>query len=715
MTENVELVKAWRIAMSTDKSLFLTGKAGTGKTTFLKKLRKECPKNIIVAAPTGIAAINAEGVTLHSLFQLPFTPYIPGTPFAKYSTNKFSKKKIRLLCMMDMLVIDEISMVRADVMDAIDMLLRRFRHKQLPFGGVQLLMIGDLQQLSPVATHDVWNILSGYYDTPYFFSSRALSEANFTTIELKQIFRQTDPVFLNLLNQVRNNTLSADALKELNTRYIPNFTPSCNQKYIHLTTHNHQAQSINQAELDKISHPEYQYNAIVKGDFPENIYPTEHTLTLKLGAQVMFVKNDSSPERRFYNGMIGNIIDIDKNGFSVKTVEPERTILVEPMKWSNTKYILNEKNGEIQEEEIGTFIQYPVKTAWAITIHKSQGLTFKYAIIDAQDSFAHGQVYVALSRCKSLQGMVLSTPLSSRSIITDHQVKSFTQFCQQLSPHDNQLTDWERESYTNRVNELFDFTPTTHLLAKTLNYLQSHFSKVVPHLIVSYQSALTHFHEKAIQVAQKFRNQYVRIINENQDYSTLPQLQERFSKAAEYFIPELQQLIPLLDQTIIPTDNKEHKSNINELVTQLHNNLNIKIRLLEHIISTGFEPNDYLKLSSWLEMNAESKPITDKKASRTKTTKEKIQVPTGILHPQLYEQLIEWRKKRASEVGRPVYNVIQQKALIGMVNLLPLNAEELLMIPHFGKYGVDNFGEEILEIIHSYIANHQIDKSSLLS
>lgn len=704
MQSNPEIEKAWRIVNHTNKSLFLTGKAGTGKTTFLKKICKDCPKRIVVAAPTGVAAINATGVTLHSLFQLPFAPFIPGTPFSKFETKKFSKNKIKLIRAIDILIIDEISMVRADVLDAIDVVLRRFRNRNVPFGGVQLLMIGDLQQLSPVATNDVWQILRNYYDTPYFFSSKALAEIHFTTVELQEIYRQTDPKFLEILNQVRANQLTPNSLNELNKRHIPYFKPAQGERYVHLTTHNYQAQNINQHELDAIEQPEYSYKAKIKGEFPENIYPTEHELILKLGAQVMFVKNDLSRDKKFYNGMIGEIVEIDNNSFKVRSAENDEIIDVEPMTWTNARYVFDEEEQEIKEKELGTFTQFPIKTAWAITIHKSQGLTFSHAIIEAQDSFAHGQVYVALSRCKTLEGMVLSTPLQYRSIITDKQVAHFNQRASSLAPNEVELKKWEEDFFLSKSNELFDFSEIQHALARLLNYIQQHFKNIVPNLLYRYQDMLMLFHQHITLVAERFEQQYSRIFQkvQNPKDSTL---QERFVKSTSYFIEQIDPIVDLIEDTNIPTDSKEHKTHLQGFIEDIKNQVTLKQKLLNYVQQYGFDPIEYTKqLVIWSIENDKDDENVGKinKKDKKVDTKQAIDISNDIKYPELYKILTAWRANKAKVMSRPAYTILHQKALIGIVNLLPGTVEELLIVPSVGKVTVEKYGAELLEILGNF-------------
>jgi hypothetical protein len=410
MSENPQLDLAFNFVQFTDKHIFLTGKAGTGKTTFLQNLKKTSLKRMAVLAPTGVAAINAGGVTIHSFFQLAFGPYIPGSNSKE--VKRFNKEKLNLIRCLDLLVIDEISMVRADTLDNIDEVLRKFKDPRKPFGGVQLLMIGDLHQLAPVVKDDDWKALRDYYPSMYFFNSRALQKTSHVSIELKHIYRQSDDRFINLLNCVRENRIDKDILFQLNERYVKDFRPSEDEGYITLTTHNNAAHEINSKRLSDLKGKVFTFTATVEGDFPEFSFPTAFKLEIKIGAQVMFAKNDPSRDRLFYNGKIGRITRISEETVYVKCPGDAIEIAVEPLEWHNIKYELNAESKEVTEKVIGKFVQHPLKLAWAITIHKSQGLTFEKAIIDANAAFAHGQVYVALSRCKSLEGLVLSSQLA---------------------------------------------------------------------------------------------------------------------------------------------------------------------------------------------------------------------------------------------------------------------------------------------------------------
>lgn len=422
---NFELDVARFIVEKTDMSLFLTGKAGTGKTTFLREVVRYTKKKCIVLAPTGIAAVNAGAMTIHSFFQFGLGPFVQGVIEPK-SDFRINKSKLELIRHLQLLIIDEVSMVRADLMDHIDVELRRIRRNSKPFGGVQLLMIGDLQQLPPIAHGGEDELLRQYYKTLYFFSSSALKSMKYSCIELKNVYRQTDGHFIDILNHARDCTLTSQDISDLNARYIPGFSPKPEDGYIRLMTHNRQVDYVNETELEKLDSKPYTFVAAVTGTFPEESYPTANSLTLKKGAQVMFIKND--PERRFINGTLGEVKSIDKNSIAVRLAESGTIIDVEPVEWQNIRYQFDEESKEISSKQIGRFKQYPLKAAWAITVHKSQGLTFDKAIIDVHAAFSPGQAYVALSRCRTLDGLVLSSPVSASVFMRDNAVDAYMNY-----------------------------------------------------------------------------------------------------------------------------------------------------------------------------------------------------------------------------------------------------------------------------------------------
>lgn len=422
---NFELDVARFIVEKTDMSLFLTGKAGTGKTTFLREVVRYTKKKCIVLAPTGIAAVNAGAMTIHSFFQFGLGPFVQGVIEPK-SDFRINKSKLELIRHLQLLIIDEVSMVRADLMDHIDVELRRIRRNSKPFGGVQLLMIGDLQQLPPIAHGGEDELLRQYYKTLYFFSSAALKSMKYSCIELKNVYRQTDGHFIDILNHARDCTLTSQDISDLNALYIPGFSPKPEDGYIRLMTHNRQVDYVNETELEKLDSKPYTFEAAVTGTFPEESYPTADSLTLKKGAQVMFIKND--PERRFINGTLGEVKSIDKNSIAVRLAESGMIIDVEPVEWQNIRYQFDEESKEISSKQIGRFKQYPLKAAWAITVHKSQGLTFDKAIIDVHAAFSPGQAYVALSRCRTLDGLVLSSPVSASVFMRDNAVDAYMNY-----------------------------------------------------------------------------------------------------------------------------------------------------------------------------------------------------------------------------------------------------------------------------------------------
>ena len=725
MENNPELQLAWQFIENTGTHLFLTGKAGTGKTTFLRRLKEQSPKRMVILAPTGIAAINAGGVTIHSFFQLSFAPFVPETTFNSSQTHyRFSKEKRNIIRSMDLLVIDEISMVRADLLDAIDSALRRYRDREKPFGGVQLLMIGDLQQLAPVVKENEWEMLKNYYETPYFFASRALRETVYMTIELKTVYRQSDTFFLSLLNKIRENQADDEVLNELNRRYQPGFRPRKEEGYIRLTTHNYQAQKVNDNELASLPGQTYSFRAEIDGTFPEYLYPADEVLTIKAGAQIMFLKNDPSSEKRYYNGMIGEVAAVNDAGMIVRGKDNGNEFQLLPEEWGNYKYVLNEETKEITEEIEGTFRQYPIRLAWAITIHKSQGLTFERAIIDARNSFAHGQTYVALSRCKTLEGMVLESPLRREAIISDSTVDNFTKEVERNKPGNRQLHDMQKAYFFDLLSDLFNFYSIDQAYKRLLRLIDEDLYKLYPKQLAEYKELAPHIKEKIVEVSQRFRNQYTRLINGSDDYAADQGLQERVRSGAGYFRKELEPVRALFEKTNMPLDNKELRKQLNERLQGLDDALWIKESLLEAMMGQPFTVTGYLKLKAKVTLSLEddsssgSSPKAPKEKRERKGRKErtrssskaKVEVPTDILYPELYRTLSEWRAVKAREVSLPAYIIMQQKALMGIVNLLPDTPEALEAIPYFGAKGVQKYGLEILGIIRKFVKENKVER-----
>ncbi|MEF8803301.1 MULTISPECIES: helix-turn-helix domain-containing protein [Bacteroides] len=725
MENNPELQLAWQFIENTGTHLFLTGKAGTGKTTFLRRLREQSPKRMVVLAPTGIAAINAGGVTIHSFFQLSFAPFVPDTTLNSAQIHyRINKEKRNIIRSMDLLVIDEISMVRADLLDAVDATLRRYRDREKPFGGVQLLMIGDLQQLAPVVKDSEWEMLRHYYETPYFFASRALRETTYMTIELEKVYRQSDTFFLSLLNKIRENKADDEVLNELNKRYQRDFQPPKEEGYIRLTTHNNQAQRINDRELASLPGKAYSFRAEVKDDFPEYSYPADEVLTIKEGAQIMFLKNDVSSEKRYYNGMIGEVVTVNETGMFVRGKDSEHEFQLLQEEWGNYKYVLNEETKEITEEIAGVFRQYPIRLAWAITIHKSQGLTFERAIIDARNSFAHGQTYVALSRCKTLDGMVLESPLRREAIISDSVVDNFTKAVERNKPGNKQLNDMQKAYFFDLLSDLFNFYSIEQAYKRLLRMMDEDLYRLFPKQLAEYKALEPHMKERIVEVARRFRNQYTRLINESEDYAGNQELQERIRSGAGYFRKELEPVRALFDKTNMPLDNRELRKQLNERLQTLDDALCIKESLLDTVCTSTFTVSDYLKQKAKVMLSLEEDSSTSASSSRvpgekrerkeraasSRSGKVKVDVPTDILHPELYRALAEWRTEKTREANVPAYVIMQQKALMGIVNLLPDTPAALEAIPYFGTKGVEKYGLEILGIVRKYMKENQVER-----
>ena len=460
-TNNKEFQDALQLITHTRQSVFLTGKAGTGKSTFLKYICNHTKKKYVVLAPTGIAARNAGGVTLHSFFKLPFRPMLPDDPDLSLSHGrifeffKYPKEKRKIIAEVDLIIIDEISMVRADIIDCVDRILRVYSgNMRLPFGGKQLLFVGDVFQLEPVVPSDQKEILSLFYASPFFFSARVFKDINLVPIELQKVYRQTDSVFINILDRIRNNAARKQELDTLNGRYFPSFEPQNEDMYITLATRRDQVDFINEKKLAELPGEEYVSVGKIEGDFPESSLPTQLNLSIKEQAQVIFIDNDY--ERRWVNGTIGMVSGIDENGNVYVLMESGVEHLVEPTSWRNYKYKYNEKEKRIEEEIVGTFEQLPIRLAWAITVHKSQGLTFSRVVVDLTGGvFAGGQTYVALSRCTSLEGLVLKSKISSRDIFIRKEIVEFSQIFNNQALIEKSIKESEAELQYGRAAQGF--------------------------------------------------------------------------------------------------------------------------------------------------------------------------------------------------------------------------------------------------------------------
>lgn len=664
---NREMNLAWQFVVNTNVSVFLTGKAGTGKTTFLKTLRERTPKRMVVLAPTGVAAINAQGQTIHSFFQLPLGPAVPGmqTGEKKYQMGKEKKNLIRTL---DLLVIDEISMVRCDVLDAVDQELRRYRDRSKPFGGVQLLLIGDLQQLAPVAQEREWALLSPYYDTPYFFGSKALAQIQYVTVELKHIYRQQDETFINILGKIRNNRIDDAVLRALNARHVANFVPPKNEDWIRLTTHNRMANLHNEQMLDALPTQRLTFQAEIHRNFPESSYPADETLVLKVGAQVMFIKNDPSPSKEYYNGKIGVVEGVEWDEDEEQTFvvvhckEDGTTIYVPQLVWENTKYVIDDETKEIREEVEGTFTQYPLRLAWAITVHKSQGLTFDRAVLDINDSFTHGQVYVALSRCRTLEGMVLARPLAMRSVITDASVIAYIdKELEEAQQTQCRLPQMKFDYYFTLLNEMFDFQQLKSDTQHLHRVVNEHLYASYPDYLSQLQSALPDLDADVLAVALRFQNQYTALMQQGgAAFTQNEKLQERLKAAMGYFSQKLHELLdPVVAHSRVAINNKQVMKRYNNALEAFMLSLKLKLGIFSRLKDVGFTVRDFLnaKAKAALDDSLFDSSATPKKKSARKIKEEKpkkVKVDTKLQTFKLFtsgKSIKEIANERSLTVG----------------------------------------------------------------
>ncbi|MFN0276052.1 MAG: AAA family ATPase, partial [Chitinophagales bacterium] len=593
--ENEIFTLAVDLVNNTAQNIFLTGKAGTGKTTFLKYIREHTHKQTAVVAPTGVAAINAGGVTMHSFFQLPFEPFLPVRSFAEDSvaadkSNLFKKimlgnQKRKVMEELELLIIDEVSMLRSDQLDCIDTILKGIRRNQYPFGGVQVLFIGDMYQLPPVAKNEEWNILKEFYASPFFFDAQVMLEFDLTYIELKKIYRQKEQKFIDILNNVRNNEVTEYDYEALHNRYFPNYHFEAEKKAITITTHNYKADNINNMELKRLSGQEFVFEGIVKNEFNEHALPTDKRLILKPGAQIMFIKNDSGEERKFYNGKLATIKTIYRDEIKVIMQDDNSEFMLEKETWENIRYTFNKEKGSIDEEVIGTFTQYPIRLAWAITIHKSQGLTFENVVIDAGQSFAAGQVYVALSRCTTLEGMILLSKINPHVITTEERIVAFAERENHVNELQQMLEREKRNYLSVQLIKSFDFSKVATELSAYCEFIMS---KNIPEKSETALMAAEMLNKarELNDVAKKFRTQLEKLfLKENFSRQTL---QERASKGILYFAENYSKDILTPLYTHIET--LKHASKVKQYlkyVRELYGFLESQLKKLFHLRYDG--------------------------------------------------------------------------------------------------------------------------------
>ena len=554
---------AYEYVQHTNRCIFLTGKAGTGKTTFLRRLKQECPKQMAVVAPTGVAAINAEGVTIHSLFQLPPQLFLPTDEARRqlFSEMQMRANKQRVLRNLELLVIDEVSMVRADLLDTIDAVLRHFKHRPtIPFGGVQLLVIGDLFQLSPVVREEEWRLLQPFYDGPYFFQARVFRELQPIYIEFEHVYRQTNLEFLSILNEVRNNRLTMQSLRILNSRYLPDFK---SDSHITLSTHNSKVDAINQREMNALKGKEYSYRATITDTFPESMYPIDEQLVLKVGARVMFIKNDSSSDKLYYNGKLGVVTSLSKQAINVRC-DDGTEVNVHNEIWENIRYNADSGSDQVQTEVIGTFTHYPLRLAWAITIHKAQGLTFDQLIIDAEDAFAAGQVYVALSRCRSLEGLTLLTPIPTHALTNAREVLQFTDKQDSIQTVEQNLQPAQKDYLTTLLCALFDFKEHTEQLYSLQHMANNMTSLQIPpnQYISDLISPLLDLHG----VGERFQQQIRQLMYHDQ----LDKLQERLQAACQYYAPKIYDLLKEMSDCPLRSNNQSDSAQLKQAILDIY-------------------------------------------------------------------------------------------------------------------------------------------------
>ena len=705
MVYNPEIELAEKYITETGVSIFLTGKAGTGKTTFLHHIVERCRKRSIVVAPTGVAAVNAGGVTIHSFFQLPFCPYLPDVKelVTEYqlpeNQRQLRKSKIDIIRTLDLLIIDEISMVRADLLDAVDAVMRRYRRSGRPFGGVQLLMIGDVQQLAPVVTDEERPYIERVYASPFFFHSKALQRLLYITIQLTTVYRQQDPLFLRLLNNIRDSKFDEATLAALNSRVRKPGDPAVfadGQEPILLTTHNWQADEVNRRNLEALDTPVQIFDAVVEGNFPDSAAPTERHLELKVGAQVMFVKNDSLGHR-YYNGMIGVVESVETDGTSdgqkhivVVNSEGER-IDVGQERWDTWKYEIDSTDNQIKPILDGVFVQYPLKTAWAVTIHKAQGLTFDRLQVDASAAFTYGQVYVALSRCRSLEGLTLLSPITPQNAFENKDIEQFNGTMTPIEQAEEMLDGYRSQYYFDVLYELIDFSGLQHALEGLNRLYQESLRGLYPEQATTLTSLCSKELTELVSVAERFHRQLDAI---GAGSSSRALLLERVQKGAAYF----GQVVKAMDEQVRPClaveiDNKETSRRLKEQGERYSSVALLKIKVLDHVAAHGFTVEGYqqAKVDAALAKPEKARKSRAKKPE-TLTGKERLQA-----------MLTAWRRQKAEELGVSAFVVLWQRSLLAIVNALPTNEEELLNVPGMGKVSVGRYGKEILQIVDDYL------------
>ncbi|GGH48631.1 helicase [Dyadobacter endophyticus] len=674
----------------TDKPIFLTGRAGTGKTTFLQHIRLNLAKEMVVVAPTAVAAINAGGVTIHSFFQVPLGPLTPGVRGKSQpqpAIRSVNPEKEKMLRRMQLLIIDEISMVRADTLDYIDALLRLTRASARPFGGVQLLMIGDPYQLPPVANND-WDLLSRFYKSPYFFDSLVWGLSGFLTFELSRVYRQSDPVFIDILNNVRNGEVTEKTLSTLNARYISRPDSELSE-YVTLSTHNQKVKEINQQWLDALQAPEHLFSATISADFPSEAYPAEKELVLKEGAHVMFIKNDSSGKKQYYNGRAARVSRIDNGRVHVTFIDDGSDFVVSAEIWQNVKYALSETEGKISESSAGTFTQLPLRLSWAVTIHKSQGLTFDKLVVDVRTAFAPGQVYVALSRCRSLDGLVLLQPVGSASVMVAPAVKAFMQNASINAYDGSGLAAQRHDSLREAVIDLFDFSILAESWEQVSGFIRG--NELLDGLVRQRTDAVSKWiNIDLIKVSASFRRQELLALLDSSQGRSAPALPERLTKAIGYFFFKLNEVMQEIGELLAQCDRRALDPDFHLSAARLRHCIGLKTgiflmlpetRSLDELVSTAAKA-----LSDYRSDKSETRPV----ASGKKQPK---------VDAALFDKLLEWRAGIAGQRNVQPYTIVSDAVLTQVAQKMPGTLTQLSQIKNFGQAKAADFGRDIIRII----------------
>ncbi len=713
----------------TDKHVFLTGKAGTGKTTFLKFIRDNTHKNTAVVAPTGVAAINAGGTTLHSLLQLPFGLFVPDSyrpthletrdeihdRYSLIRRMRITGKKKKVLEALELLIIDEISMVRADLLDMVDTVLRAVRKRpQAPFGGIQVLYIGDMFQLPPVVKEDDRPLLLSYYKSPFFFDARVVQQAPPVYVELTHVYRQSDETFIGLLNEVRNNQLTESGMNLLKSRFIPGFSPSKNENYITLATHNYMADEINSEELSALPTRVFEFDAKVEDDFPEHAYPVEKKLRLKLGAQVMFLKNDLDTPRRFFNGKIGIITEIDRDKILVQCAGEDEAIQVPLETWKNIRYTYESINRTVKEEELGTFTQYPLRLAWAITIHKSQGLTFEKAIINAGRAFEAGQVYVALSRCTCLEGMVLLSPITQGLVMTHERIAQFGRRDRPVAHLEEVARSSKRGYLHKQILQTFQYAE----LAKNVVEMQQVFAGFKDMFNASAGDWLNKLYELTEELNQSSK-------------AILPELLTRLDKAEDFekdeslqafLVEKAPNMLTYLQEKVFPhwrrlpgMQSGHTRKSADEFYERVEETGDLIKQKILHLsrLKDGFSMDVFFGRKTIFQptpaTSIAAKTGLDYKLPSVEK-KESVPDNKGDIHPEfkLHQLLKDLTEKLAEAEEIPGYMVANKATVKELATYLPTDVESLMHIKGFGNQKIEKYGNAYIHLIADYCKKHHL-------